>query len=106
MSAVSARRQHDRKITKRLSGCVITRNRQGKHRTRNKTQCPGAGTIGQVKHSRLLAAGGVSLLAATAAVSSAVAPSGAVTAKVPGVPVTHVIEIMIENHSFDNLFGS
>jgi phospholipase C len=59
-----------------------------------------------VKHSRLLAAGGVSLLAATAAVSSAVAPSGAVTAKVPGVPVTHVIEIMIENHSFDNLFGS
>ena len=48
----------------------------------------------------------MSLLAATAAVSSAVAPSGAVTAKVPGVPVTHVIEIMIENHSFDNLFGS
>ena len=66
---------------------------------------PGAGTIGRVKHSRLLAAGGVSLLAATAAVSCVVAPSGAVTAKAPAVPVTHVIEIMIENHSFDNLFG-
>src|SRR5580704_1392780 len=59
----------------------------------------GAGTMGRVKHSRLLAAGGVSLLAA-AAMSSA-----AVTANVPTVPVTHVIEIMIENHSFDNLFG-
>src|SRR5580692_8292706 len=69
----------------------------------------GAGTMGRVKHSRLLAAGGVSLLAA-AAVSSVVAPSAAmssaaVTANVPTVPVTHVIEIMIENHSFDNLFG-
>jgi phospholipase C len=65
--------------------------------------------MGRVKHSRLLAAGGVSLLAA-AAVSSVVAPSAAmssaaVTANVPTVPVTHVIEIMIENHSFDNLFG-
>jgi phospholipase C len=59
-----------------------------------------------VKRSRLLAAGGVSLVAATAAVSTVVAPSGAVTAQVPNVPVTHVIEIMIENHSFDNLFGS
>ena len=47
----------------------------------------------------------MSLLTATAAVSCAVAPSGAVTATVPNVPITHVIEIMIENHSFDNLFG-
>jgi phospholipase C len=66
--------------------------------------------MGHVKRSRLLAAGGVSLLAAAAAVSSVVAPSSAVSAavsaKVPDVPVTHVIEIMIENHSFDNLFGS
>src|SRR5260370_6893988 len=61
--------------------------------------------MGRVKRSRLLAAGGVPLLAATAAVSSVVAPSGAVSARVPNVPVTHVIEIMIENHSFDNLFG-
>ena len=74
---------------------------------------PGADTMGRVKHSRilmLLAAGGASLLAATAAVSSAVTPSAAVTAAsvttgVPDVPVTHVIEIMVENHSFDNLFG-
>ncbi|HJY95680.1 MAG TPA: alkaline phosphatase family protein, partial [Streptosporangiaceae bacterium] len=58
-----------------------------------------------MKRSRLLAAGGVPLLAATAAVSSVVAPSAAVSARVPNVPVTHVIEIMIENHSFDNLFG-
>jgi phospholipase C len=63
-----------------------------------------------VKHSRLLAAGGVSLLAA-AAVTSVVAPSGAAVPEVAvsgaasNVPVTHVIEIMIENHSFDNLFG-
>jgi phospholipase C len=62
--------------------------------------------MGRVKRSGLLAAGGVSLLAATAAVTSVVAPSAAVTAQVPNVPVTHVIEIMIENHSFDNLFGS
>ena len=62
--------------------------------------------MGRVKRSRVLAAGGVSLLAAAAAVSSVVAPSAAVAAKVPNVPVTHVIEIMIENHSFDNLFGS
>jgi phospholipase C len=61
--------------------------------------------MGRVKRSGLLAAGGVSLLAAVAVVSSVVAPSAAVSAKAPGVPVTHVIEIMIENHSFDNLFG-
>jgi phospholipase C len=56
-----------------------------------------------VEQSRLLTAGGLSLLAAAAAVSAVVAPSGAATA--PAVPVTHVIEIMLENHSFDNLFG-
>jgi phospholipase C len=61
--------------------------------------------MGRVKRSRLLAAGGVPLLAATAAVSSVVAPSAAVSARVPNVPVTHVIEIMIENHSLDSLFG-
>jgi phospholipase C len=56
-----------------------------------------------VKRPRLLTAGGLSLLAAAAAVSAVVAPSGAATA--PAAPVTHVIEIMLENHSFDNLFG-
>jgi phospholipase C len=56
-------------------------------------------------------AGVVSVLAATAAVSSVVASSGAAASGAassgegPGAPVTHVIEIMIENHSFDNLFG-
>jgi hypothetical protein len=43
--------------------------------------------MGHVKRSRLLAAGGVPLLTAAAAVSSAVAPSAAVSAKVPNVPV-------------------
>ena len=62
--------------------------------------------MGRVKRSRLLAAGGVPLLAAAAVVvSSVVGPSAAGSANVPNVPVTHVIEIMIENHSFDNLFG-
>ena len=56
-----------------------------------------------MKQSRLLTAVGLSLLAAAAAVSAVVAPSGAATA--PAAPVTHVIEIMLENHSFDNLFG-
>src|SRR5579859_2160279 len=68
------------------------------------------GTMGRVKRSRLLAACGVPVLAVAAAVSSAVAPSAADTAAgtaaVPDVPVTHVIEVMLENHSFDNLFGS
>jgi phospholipase C len=51
------------------------------------------------------------VLAAATAVSSIVAPSGAavagtaVSGAAPSVPITHVIEIMIENHSFDNLFG-
>ena len=63
--------------------------------------------MGRVKRSRLLAACGVPVLAAAAAVSSAVAPSAAVTAAgTADVPVTHVIEVMLENHSFDNLFGS
>jgi phospholipase C len=69
-----------------------------------------------VKHSRLPAAGVLSLLAATAAVASTAAASTASPAAAGSraaagspaakVPVTHVIEIMIENHSFDNLFGS
>jgi phospholipase C len=70
-----------------------------------------AGDIGRVKHSRLLVAGGVSLLAAVsisgAAVASVLATpkAAAVTGAAPRVPITHVIEVMIENHSFDNLFG-
>jgi phospholipase C len=105
MFAVSAWRHADRKIHDGVVQLRSNREVSRKRGTRNKTRRPGAGTIGRVKHSRLLAAGGASLLAATAAVSCAVTPSGAVTAKTPAVPVTHVIEIMIENHSFDNLFG-
>ncbi len=70
--------------------------------------------MGQVSHFRVLAAaGGLGLLAATAAAASG---ATALTADrgsarsvpiehVAPVPITHVIEIMIENHSFDNLFG-
>ncbi|HEY6295115.1 MAG TPA: alkaline phosphatase family protein, partial [Streptosporangiaceae bacterium] len=70
-----------------------------------------------MRHSRLLAvAGGLGLLAATAMATTGAA-SGAVSgatgatalaadrAPAPAVPIKHVIEIMIENHSFDNLFG-
>ncbi len=64
--------------------------------------------MGPVKHSRPLVAGGISLLAAAATAAAVGAPSRAVAdaGTAPHVPVTHVIEIMIENHSFDNLFGS
>ena len=72
---------------------------------RNETRRADADTIGQVKRARFLPAAGVSLLVATAAVSGVAAPSGTATANALDVPVTHVIEIMLENHSFDNLFG-
>jgi phospholipase C len=113
MFAVLARREHDRKIT---STATLPRNNR-ETRARNETRGTGIDRIGQVKQSRLLTAGGLSLLAAAAAVSAVVAPSRAVawsgaaapavpvTAQAPAVPVTHVIEIMLENHSFDNLFG-
>ncbi|MGH3256158.1 MAG: alkaline phosphatase family protein [Streptosporangiaceae bacterium] len=69
-----------------------------------------------MRHSRLLAVvGGLGLLAATAvattgAASGATGVSGGTAlaadrASTPAVPIKHVIEIMIENHSFDNLFG-
>ena len=67
---------------------------------------PGLGTIERVKPYRLLTAGCAGLVAA-AAVISATTASGAASggAAASGVPIKHVIEIMIENHSFDNLFG-
>jgi phospholipase C len=101
----------------------INREFKKKRRARNTTGTPGFGTIGRVNHSRLLAAGCVLLLAAaTAVASTAASGAGAGTADpgaggaapgagtagsgaVPDVPIKHVIEIMIENHSFDNLFG-
>jgi phospholipase C len=45
----------------------------------------------------------VSLVAATAAITSAAV--NVAGPAVPGSPIRHVIEIMIENHAFDNLFG-
>ncbi|HTX26423.1 MAG TPA: alkaline phosphatase family protein [Streptosporangiaceae bacterium] len=70
-----------------------------------------------MRHIRVLAAvGGLSLLAATATAASgatALTTDRASAHFVPleqvasstSVPIKHVIEIMIENHSFDNLFG-
>src|SRR5581483_5026638 len=50
-------------------------------------------------HMKILTAGLVvaAALAGTPATASAAAP---------GSPIKHVIEVMIENHTFDNLFGS
>jgi phospholipase C len=73
-----------------------------------------------MRHKRFLVAGVVPLLAVSAAVTSATAattphaaPSAArtltassTTGGIPNSPIKHVIEIMIENHTFDNLFGS
>jgi phospholipase C len=73
-----------------------------------------------MRHKRYLAAGIVPVLAAVTAVTSAgaattapsapatagTAPAGAVTGGIPGSSIKHVIEIMIENHTFDNLFGT
>ncbi len=73
--------------------------------------------MGRVSHLRVLAAavGGLGLLAATAAATSGASALTADRASDPSVPmvhatsvsvpIKHVIEIMIENHSFDNLFG-
>ena len=70
-----------------------------------------------MRHKRFLVAGLVPVLgavtamtaagAATApAVPSATGPSATgPAAGIPNSPVKHVIEIMIENHTFDNLFG-
>ena len=65
--------------------------------------------MGRVRHSRLLAAAGcLGLLAATVAAATGATGATALTAdrgSAPAIPIKHVIEIMIENHSFDNLFG-
>jgi phospholipase C len=64
-----------------------------------------------MRYKRLLMAGVLPVLAATTAVTAAAASATTTQPKpsaagVPGSPIKHVIEIMIENHSFDNLFGS
>src|SRR5580693_201941 len=63
-----------------------------------------------MRYKRLLMAGVLPVLAATTAVTAAAASATTTHAKpsaagVPGSPIKHVIEIMIENHTFDNLFG-
>src|ERR1700739_2120327 len=67
-----------------------------------------------MRSKRFLVAGCLTLLAVATAVTSAEAatatpaapPAKPSAAGIPGSPIKHVIEIMIENHSFDNLFGS
>jgi phospholipase C len=71
-----------------------------------------------MKRKRILAAGIGCLLAAGTAVSAGLTagPSAAAAAStpalaatspgIPGAPIKHVIEVMVENHTFDNLFGS
>ncbi len=65
--------------------------------------------MGRVRYSRVLPAlGCLGLLAATLAATTATSGTTALTAdrdSSAAVPIKHVIEIMIENHSFDNLFG-
>jgi phospholipase C len=65
--------------------------------------------MGRVRTLRVLAAvGGLGLLAATAAAASgatALTAARGPAGTAPSLPIRHVIEIMIENHSFDNLFG-
>ncbi|HET6504897.1 MAG TPA: alkaline phosphatase family protein [Amycolatopsis sp.] len=65
-----------------------------------------------MKRNRILAVGIGSVLAAAAvaagpASTAASASAGAAAAPgIPGTPIKHVIEIMVENHTFDNLFGT
>jgi phospholipase C len=58
-----------------------------------------------------LAAGFVPVVAAVTALTATAATgqaqqAGTVSTGIPGSPIKHVIEIMVENHTFDNLFGS
>jgi phospholipase C len=66
-----------------------------------------------MRRSTVMMAGLVPVLATMAAITSATAattgpaPQAALaSAGMPDSPIKHVIEIMIENHTFDNLFGS
>jgi phospholipase C len=46
------------------------------------------------------------LTSAAAAATGQPQEAGTASAGIPGSPIKHVIEIMVENHTFDNLFGS
>lgn len=58
-----------------------------------------------MRNKYFLAAGLLSLMAAAAVVPAATHPAAA-TASPVNSPIKHVIEIMIENHTFDDLFGN
>jgi phospholipase C len=58
-----------------------------------------------LKRHRLLAAGIASLTAVITAVSVALTAGASGAAATPDSPIKHVIEVMLENHTFDNLFG-
>ena len=65
-----------------------------------------------MKRHRILQVGIASVLAATAvsagvfSTAASASPGTAASEGQPGAPVKHVIEVMVENHTFDNLFGS
>ncbi|HEX3516104.1 MAG TPA: alkaline phosphatase family protein, partial [Trebonia sp.] len=66
-----------------------------------------------MRRTRLFVAGLVPVVAAVTALTTAataatgqVQQAGTVSKGMPGSPIKHVIEIMVENHTFDNLFGS
>ena len=54
----------------------------------------------------LLTLTGVGVPVAAEATGGSAATTGATPADPPATQIKHVIEIMIENHTFDNLFGS
>lgn len=53
-----------------------------------------------------LASATISSARSTPAAARAVTAKATAVAGMPGAPIKHVIEIMLENHTFDNLFGS
>src|SRR5487761_649065 len=66
-----------------------------------------------MRRTKLFVAGLVPVVAAVTALTSAATAAtgqpqqaGTVSTGIPNSPIKHVIEIMIENHTFDNLFGS
>ncbi|MGI5509065.1 alkaline phosphatase family protein [Streptomyces sp. CA-106131] len=62
-----------------------------------------------VKRTRLMmAAGSIAALVGltTQIASAAPTPAAAPAAQTSASPIKHVVEIMLENHSFDNLFGN
>src|SRR5487761_1456105 len=66
-----------------------------------------------MRRTKLFVAGLVPVVAAVTALTSAATAAtgqaqqaGTVSMRIPDSPIKHVIEIMVENHTFDNLFGS